>query len=95
MPRNPQSSKRRVMNDPLNSGEATGGQGGVECPPDCEKFAKNQGKIGETREKIWKKILKNRETKEKLGRKCKNRDRSFILPLLTDRAGYATAPKKV
>ena len=28
---------------------------------------------------------------EKLGRKGKNREGSFTLPLLTDRAGYATA----
>ena len=43
-------------------------------------------KIGANREKI----RKNRGKKEKSGRKGKNLESSFTLPLLTDRAGYAT-----
>ena len=50
--------------------------------------AKNLPKIGKKREKI----RKNREKKEKIGKKRKNREGSFTLPLLTDRAGYATVP---
>ena len=60
-------------------------------PLDCEKppkirkkrgKIKNQEKEGRNQEKIKK--------KEKLGRNGKNWDGSFTLPLLTDRAGYAT-----
>ena len=48
------------------------------------KIAKNWEKLG--------KIRKNREKKEeKSGRKGKNREVSFTLPLLTVKAGYATA----
>ena len=43
------------------------------------------------REKIGKK-KKNRVKEEKSGRKGKIREVSFTLPLLTDRAGYATTP---
>ena len=63
----------------LPNGIAIGGQGGAEYPPDSEKFAKN-----------WEKEGKNQEKEEKSGRKGKNREGSFTLPLLTDRAGYAT-----
>ena len=45
--------------------------------------AKNLPKIGKKKEKIRKK-------EEKSGRKGKNREGSFTLHLLTDRAGYAT-----
>ena len=51
--------------------------GGKGDTPDSEKFAKNRGKSG--------------KKEEKSGRKSKNREVSFTLPLLTDRAGYATA----
>ena len=71
------------------SGIATGGGGGgggvrgvsrgKSATPDSEKFAKNQEKQGE-----------NWEKEEKLGRKGKNWKGSFTLPLLTDRAGYAS-----
>ena len=50
-------------------------------------------KIGKKREKIRKrreKIRKKREKEEKSGRKGKNREGFFTLPLLTDRSGYAT-----
>ena len=47
--------------------------------PDSEKIAKNREKSGKIQEK-----------EEKSGRKGKNREVSFTLPLLTDRAGYAT-----
>ena len=57
-----------------------GCKGGQSATPDREKFAKNQEKSG----KIGKK-RKNREEK------AKNWEGSFTLPLLTDRAGYATA----
>ena len=60
-----------------------GARGGAECHPDREKVAKNQDKSG----KNWEKRKQNRE---KSGRKGKNRDDSFTLPLLTERAGYAT-----
>ena len=40
--------------------------------------------------KIWKNQEKNREKEDKSGRKGKNQEVSFTLPLLTDRAGYAT-----
>ena len=59
-----------------------GGKGG-RVPP---LTAKNLPKIGKKRGKIG-----NKE--EKSGRKGKNREGSFTLPLLTDRAGYATGYK--
>ena len=37
-----------------------------------------------------KNLPKSGENQEKLERKGKNRESSFTLPLLTDRAGYAT-----
>ena len=46
--------------------------------PPAKNLPKNRGKEGG-----------NREKEEKSGRKGKNRDGSFTLPLLTDRAGYA------
>ena len=49
--------------------------------------AKNLPEIGKKRGEIW----KNQEKEEKSGRKGKNREGSFTLPLLTDRAGYATS----
>ena len=64
----------------LLSGVATGGaSGGQSATPDSKKFAKNREKEGKVREK-----------EEKSGRKGKNREGSLTLPLLTDRAGYAT-----
>ena len=60
-----------------------GGQGGQSATLNSEKFAKKSGK----REKI----RKNRGKKEESGRKGKNQEGSFTLPLLTDRAGYATS----
>ena len=63
-----------------DSGVATGGgKGGRRVPP---LTAKNWPKIGKKRGEIGKK-------EEKSGRKGKNREVSFSLPLLTDRAGYA------
>ena len=58
---------------------AMGGQGGQSTPLTAKKLPK----IGKKREKIRKK-------EEKSGRKGKNREGSLTLPLLTDRAGYAT-----
>ena len=55
-------------------------QGGLSATPDSEKFAKIRKKRG-----------KIRKREEKSGRKGKNREGSFTLPLLTDRAGFATA----
>ena len=43
------------------------------------KFCQKSGKEGE-----------NREKEGKIAQKRKNREGSFTLPLLTDRAGYAT-----
>ena len=62
-----------------------GCKGGQSATPDSEKFTKNREKEG--------KIRKNRGKEEKSGRKGKNREGSFALPLLTDRAGYATGIK--
>ena len=44
-----------------------------------------------TVKKLSKNWEKEGENQEKLGRKGKNQEGSFTLPLLTDRAGYATA----
>ena len=64
-----------------------GWQGGeAESTPDSEKIAKNREKLG----KIRKNQEKIRKKEEKLRRKSKNREVSFTLPLLTDRAGYPT-----
>ena len=63
---------------------------GAECPP---WQWKKMSKIRKKREKIGKKrgkIKKNQGKEEKSGRKGQNREGSFTLPLLTDRAGYAT-----
>ena len=46
--------------------------------------AKKLQKIGKKRGKIW-------EKDKKSGRKGKNQEGSFTLPLLTDRGGYTTA----
>ena len=54
-------------------------QWGQSATPDSENFAKNREKEGKIRKK-----------EEKSGRKGKNREGSFTLPLLTERAGYAT-----
>ena len=59
------------------SGVANGVARGGRVPPlTVKKLPKMGGKI--------------RKKEEKSGRKDKNRDGSFTLPLLTDRAGYAT-----
>ena len=60
-----------------------GGKKGQRATLDSEKFAKNREKEGKNQEKSGKK-------EEKSGRKGKNREGSFTLPLLTDRAYYAT-----
>ena len=69
-----------LYNFHIPSRVTTGGQGGQSTTPDSEKFAKNREKEEG-----------NREKEEKSGRKGKNREGSFTLPLLTDRACYATA----
>ena len=75
----------------LISGIATGGsREGAECPPQrkiCQKEGENQEKQ-EKREKTGK-------IGEKFRKKRKNREGSFTLPLLTDRASYATAVDSV
>ena len=65
----------------LTVAQPLGGQGGPSATPDSEKFAKNREKEG-NHEKSGKK-------EEESGRKGKNREDSFTLPLLTDRAGYS------
>ena len=70
----------------INSGIATvaeplGGQRGQSATPDSKKIAKIRGK----------KSGKIRKKEEESGRKVKNREGSVTLPLLTDRAGYATS----
>ena len=62
---------------------------GAECHPWQRKNAKKQEKSGKYQE-IGKKSGKIEKKEEKSGRKGKNREVSFTLPLLTDRAGYAT-----
>ena len=54
-----------------------GGKGGRVPPLTAKKKCQKSGKIG--------------KKEEKSGRKVKNREVSFTLTLLTDRAGYATA----
>ena len=71
------------------SGVASSGGKGAECPLTAKKLSK----IGKKREKSGKrqeKSGKNQEKEEKSGRKSQNREASFTLPLLTNRAGYAT-----
>ena len=67
------------------------GKGGQSAPLDSEKIVKNREKIGKKRGKIRKKREKKRGKSRKGG--LKNREGSFTLPLLTNRAGYATAGK--
>ena len=62
-----------------NSGVATGQSRGAECPP--------------WQRKIWQKSGKRGRKSGKRGKKRKKWEESFTLPLLTDRAGYATEPK--
>ena len=72
----------------IGSGVATGGGGkGHSAPLDREKFAKNCEKEGVNQEIAGKRG-------KKLGKR-KNRKGSFTLPLLTDRAGYATGHRPV
>ena len=66
----------------LYSGVATGGSRGQSATPDSEKFAKNLEKEGKNPEKSG--------TRVRIGKKRQNWEGSFTLPLLTDRAGYAT-----
>ena len=56
---------------------------------DSEEIAKNREKEGKKRGKSG----KNQEKEEKSGRKGRNREGSFTLPLLANRAGYATICK--
>ena len=71
------------------SGVASIGTRGQSAPPWQRKNCQKSGKI---REKSGKKekLGKNPEKEEKSGRKGQNREGSFTLPLLTNRAGYAT-----
>ena len=66
------------------SGVAIGGAWGGRVPP---LTAKKLPKIGEKRGKSGK---IGRKEKKKSGRKGKNREGPFTLPLLRDRTGYAT-----
>ena len=61
-----------------------GGQGGQSAPLTAKKLPK-----------IEKKGEKDGKKREKIGKKRKNREGSFTLPLLTDRAGYATDAQKL
>ena len=71
---------------PGDSGVATGGSGEQIVLLGSEKCASNRGKEGKIGEKIGKRG-QNREEKAKIGKVL---SRVFFLPLLTDRAGYAT-----
>ena len=68
------------------SGVATGGSRGARCPPRQWKISQKLRKRGKKSGK-WGKIGKKRE---KIRKRRKNWEGSFTLPLLTDRAGYAT-----
>ena len=70
----------------LFSGVASIGARGDRVPPLTVKIVSKKGKNWEKERKIG----KNQEKEEKSGRKGQNRDGSFTLPLLTNRAGYAT-----
>ena len=67
----------------MDSDVATRGPWGVECHPWQRKICQKSGKRGKNQGKSGKK-------RKKSGRKGKNQEVSFTLPLLTDRAGYAT-----
>ena len=78
-----------VHNGGVATGVARGGRAPTLTVKNWPKIGKKGGKIRKNRRKIGKK-------EEKSGRKGKNREVSFTLPLLTDRAGYASdcAPLK-
>ena len=67
------------------SGVATGGHGGAECPLTAKNLPKIREREGESQKKEGK-IKKKRKNQKKR----QNRERFITLPLLTDRAGYAT-----
>ena len=82
----------RVTERVYSSGVAsTGTCKGTNAPPplDSEKIAKNRGKTGKPGKKRGR-SGKNRKKEEKSGRKGNNREGSFTLLLLKDRAGYGT-----
>ena len=58
----------------------------AKCPPRERKICQKLGKRGKNKERE----RKNWGKEEKSVRKGKNREGSFTLPLLTDKAGYAT-----
>ena len=60
-------------------------------PPLTAKKLPKVGKKMKKSGKIGKKSGKNGKKEDKSGRKGKKREVSFTLPLLIDRAGYATA----
>ena len=60
-----------------------GGARGAECPFDQKKNCQKSGKTGVKSGKKW-------EKEGKSGRKGKNWEGSFTLPLLTDKAAYGT-----
>ena len=65
-------------------------------PPLTAKICQKSGESGKKSGKIGKKAGKNGEKKEeKSGGKGKKRKVSFTLPLLTDRAGYATVWQEI
>ena len=72
----------------MASGRSNWGGKGGRVPTLTVKNLPKIGKRGEKSGKIGKK-------EENPGRKGKNRESYFTLPLLTDRAGYATAYVKV
>ena len=73
-----------------HSGVATGVARGAECHPWQRKNCQKSGKIRKKSGNIGKSSGKIGKKEEKSGRKGKNREVSFTLPRLTDRAGYAT-----
>ena len=72
------------------SGAASIGARGAECPLGSKTIVKNREKEGKNREKERKNRENNREKLEEKSGKGRNREGSFTLPLLTNRAGYAT-----
>ena len=83
---------RETQDQLSSSGVDTGVARGQSATPDREKIAKNQEKEGRNQEKLG----KNQENQEKRGKIWKKQQKSgsfFTLPLLTERAGYASAFK--
>ena len=77
------TTRQALKGWPLNQWRSHWGVRGAEYHPWQQKICQISGKRGQKSGKIRKK-------EEKSGRKGRNWEGSFTLPLVTDRAGYAT-----